>query len=208
MTYCAYIVCRKRTETVQCVGRVRYFVQATLRPHARFAAAALELRPGDHLFAIVDAWVVEDVQHGIGKDDHRLPWAAAAGTALHKAGLTTSAGYIKQLLGRARESAQVFAMLTEGSAVQIRHASNTRGSSGSLARLAIPVTSRFGEYAAGRDSNWAVYPVVRVDRRKVDVSLGSGAVGTDGSAAGQAVKRLKKRRMYFVHTHANSNAYS
>ena len=69
------------------MGRVLYYVRATLRDNAAVqeAAAQLEIRPGDHLFAIVDAWTVDDVQEGIGSNDHESEWAKDAGVALYKA---------------------------------------------------------------------------------------------------------------------------
>lgn len=196
--------CRTRLETRSCVGKVAYFVKCTwANDAARDAGTALGISLGTHRFAIVDAWTVEDVQLGIEEADWEAEWAKEAAKALQKACVVRMGPDFRTMLKSVRECASVFAMSTD-SAVKLKHA---QGKGGTLSRLAVPVSSLYYEYY-GRpppsDSNWAVHPVVRVDKRKVSLRLDVGE--SRDSQLSKAIKSIRGRTQYFVHTYSKSNS--
>jgi hypothetical protein len=196
-------LCRTRAETRTCVGKVAYFVKCTLaNKEAKQAAKALQISTGTHRFAIVDAWTVEDVQHGISDADYRQDWAKHAAKVLTQAKLLRREHMFRDLLLHVQEDATVLAMSAD--TVMIR---NQGGRGGTLKRLAVPVSSLYEQYygrPAPDEANWAVHPLVRIDKRKVSLRLGIDE--RKDTPTSRAIKCIRGRSQYFVHTYSKSNS--
>lgn len=186
------------------MGKVAYFVKCTLaNEEAKQAAKALGISVGTHRFAIVDAWTVEDVQHGIQERDYKEPWAKHAAKALVQAKVLRSETDFRALLQSVQEDACVLAMSAH-SAVKLQQ---QQGRGGTLSRLAVPVSSLYERYYGKpepAECNWSVHPVVRIDKRKVSLRLDVDERKDTPSA--RAIKAIRGRAQYFVHTYSKSNS--
>jgi hypothetical protein len=190
--------CRNREETTSCVGRVAFFVKATVRnPLCRDALAALGLPTDTQRFAIVDAFTAMDVQRGTKGVTMKQPWVTAVGGALVSAKLVAEANEFPRLLARVQDGATVLACPYK-SKVTLRRPSP---SAGSLTRLAIPLSSNYEQlYHRGETDNYAVHPVCRIDPRRCTTIYGK----VEGPARA-AVTAIRGTMLYFVHTYSNSN---
>jgi hypothetical protein len=182
-----------------CVGAVAYFIKATLRdtPGAKRAAKALGLPECVQRFALVDAYVVDNVQVAAQKLSLQDKAVEAVAGALVDAKIIKSKGGFLDLLRWARDAAPVLA-LRDGALVHLRGSGDTPGT---LKRLAIPLSSNWPSLYHDTD-NWTVAPVCRIDPRKVQVQM-----PTDCPAEMQsAINSIRKTRAYFVHTYSMSNS--
>jgi hypothetical protein len=76
-----------------------------------------------------------------------------------------------------------------------------------LKKLAVPVSSLYEQYY-GRpppaETNWTVHPIVRIDKRKVSLRLGVDE--RKDTPTSRAIKAIRGRTQYFVHTYSKSNS--
>jgi hypothetical protein len=180
------------------VGRVAFFVKATVGEKCMDAVQALGLPTQPQRFAIVQAYSAEDVQGGLAAATAQKPWVKAAAQALVDAKLLTTTGAYLRLLAKVRDMATVLA-IGEGSRVALK--GRTPGG-GSLKLLAIPLSSNYEAwYHRTPSANWAVHPVCRIDRRRVKVHMDGGRREVD-----RAIAAARRTLMYFVHTYSKSNA--
>jgi hypothetical protein len=195
--YKAGPACRSDQETKTCVGRVEYFVKAEPRSEVcKQAVAALGLPTEPQRFAIVEAFVAEDVQKSLSKLTLKTPWVKEVANALVKARITEKPTDFLGLLSAIQASCPVLA-IGDSSRVKLRLPS---AEAGSLARLAIPISSNCQAWY-NKDANWGVLPLCRIDPRKSTVNMDVDAGRMQG-----AVNRLGKTKLYFVYTWSKSNS--
>jgi hypothetical protein len=182
---------------VTCVGRVAYIVKAQPRSATCGEAVSklgLPLKP--QRFAIVDAFVVQDVQNATKNLTLKDAGMKEVARALVKAGLIRQENGILHLLKSARESAPVLAM---GKDARV-HLRGTDPEAGVLKRLAIPLSSNCASWCRTTD-NWSVAAVCRIDPRKVKLQM-----NVDPGPMQAAVNRISNTKLYFVHTYSKSNS--
>jgi hypothetical protein len=180
------------------VGRVAYFVKAILRSEgAKEAARRLGLPGQPQRFAIVDAFVADDVQSALRNVSLRDPPVAAVANAMVKAKLVKEPQAYLGLLSKVQAGATVLAVGQQSEAhLSIPGAPEA----GTLQSLAVPLSSNFATWYQ-ETANWAVAPICRIDPRlsKLQMQVGSGPMQS-------AVNRITATKMYFVHTYSKSNS--
>jgi hypothetical protein len=183
------------------VGRVAYFVKATpVDQQAEQALHALGLPVEPQRFAIVQGYSASPAQDALSALSLKEPWVRAAADALKHANLLKDSASFTAMINRVRNWATVLRVTSKGSNVRL---SRTRGSSGELDRLAIPLSSNFEEwYHKGNEhANWTVTPVVRIDPRRATVHM-----TPSGPAMQAAMNRIRGTVQYFVRTYSSSNS--
>jgi hypothetical protein len=179
---------------------VLHFVKAV--PRSKEASQCLEalgLPTEAQRFAIVEAYVATDAQDACSSITLKDQWAAAVAAALVKARQFGTPKDFITLLKKCREQAMVLRVGKQSRVTLTRRS----GASGTLYRLAIPVSGNFEHWYHRQNdkANWAVIPVVRIDRRRATVTLKKSMSRTMTAA----MDAIRDTLMYFVHTHSLSN---
>ena len=179
-----------------------YFVKATLKDTdaARQSAKDLGIDPGPHRFAIVDAWEASTCQKGISRKDAASKWGKACAKALTAARVFKRASDVASLFEAVQKQAEVFS-ITEDSHVRLQHPG---GAGTPLLRLAVPLSSRYHELyhrPPPADDNWAVHPMVMINKDKNTVTMPAKVAPAKQSA----INAINERLLYFVHTYSMSN---
>jgi hypothetical protein len=177
---------------------VAYFVKALFRNEAAGEAAIrLGLPAKPQRFAIVDAWVAEDVQSALRNISLKDLSVAAVANALVKAKIVKQPQAYMELLSKVQAMATVLA-IGEDSKAHLSRPGDPEA--GTLRRLAIPLSSNFATWYQ-QAANWAVAPICRIDPRVSKIQM-----HVDAGPMQSAVNRITATKSYFVHTYSRSNA--
>lgn len=194
------VACSSNPETKTCVGQVACFVKAEPRtPAAKSAAARLGLPTHPQRFAIVDAYVAEDVQTVTKDITLQTEGVKEVAGALVAARLLSRPRQFLSLLERVRQQATVLAV-GKASQVRLRGPNSDDAAAGALTRLAIPLSSNL-QASYPRCHTGAVAPVCMIDPRteKIVMDVEHGPMQA-------AVRRITDTKLYFVHTFSKSNS--
>ena len=183
------------------MGKVQYFVKAVPLPIFQRHLEALGLPTQPQRFAIVDAYLADNVQHGmdLSAEDYE-EWVTPVQQACVSAGLCRDHREFKNMLRTVEQFSELLAVAKDHSRVVLRHPGRQgRG----LETLAIPLSSQAAEWYSASKGPDSVEPVVRIQPSKKPLQRVRGERDPNSE---RAKKAMDNTLMYFVPPYARSGS--
>lgn len=186
---------------------MKYFVKAipdTDNPDCLETLRAMGLPEEPQRFAIVDPYLVHDVNKGLMKeltDDSgkgEKKWVERVKNACIDSGVCEGEQHWKEMLEFVQYHITVLAMRSN-SQLSLKH--DTVRGAGTLKVLAVPVSSRYEEWYMDKKGAYTVDPKVRMDPTKQGVD---GIECKKGTPEASAETRRKNTTYYFTNTYSRS----